>query len=123
MSQKLRKDVEDDPEYKRCALQGLLLDIIGPCAGRVTREHAMYYANKKIQEKWAIPPICAKHHGVDVYQDGTGHAPKEIRVWVALNRATDEDLLRFSKVVNYTRERSRLNDKYGDYVAPLIPKV
>lgn len=113
--------MDRDPEYKRCALQGLLPELIGNCDGRVTREHALYYANKKIQEKYAVPPICAKHHGVDQYQDG-GSCPKEIRVWVALNRATPEELHFISKVVNYIRERDRLNNKYGVYIAPVLPK-
>lgn len=116
----LRADVGQDPEYSRCALQGLLLSLVGPCDGRVTREHAVYYAGKKVQLKWAIPPICAKHHGVDSYQDG-GTAAKEIREWVALNRATDEELFSKSKVVNQARRRDYLNGKYGVYVAPPIP--
>lgn len=116
----LRRDMETDPRYLRCDLQNLLVNLIGYCDGRITREHAIYYANKKVQEKWAIPPICAKHHGVDQYQDN-GTASKEIRVWVALNRATDEELRSVSKVVNYFRERGRLNMKYGKYVCPTYP--
>lgn len=123
MPKDVREDVGSDPEYSRCALQGLLLNLIGPCGGRPTREHALIHAGKKIQEKWAIPPICAAHHGVDQYQDAPTEAKKEIRVWVALNRATEDDLRRFSKAVNYIRMRQVLNDKYGEYVAPLIPDV
>jgi hypothetical protein len=124
MGKALREEVGQDPEYTRCALQGLLLAIIGPCGGRVTREHAMTYANKKIQEKWAIPPICAAHHGVDQYQDAPTEAKKEIRVWVALNRATDEELARFYKATpSYFFQRDRLNGKYGVYVPPPIPRA
>lgn len=122
MSKALRADVGADPEYSRCALQGLLSEIIGPCAGRVTREHAMYFKGSKIQKKWAIPPICACHHGVDEYQDGPGEAPKIVRQWVALNRATDEELREVSKAVNYINERDRLNKIYGEYTPPPIPK-
>jgi len=122
MSKGLRKDVGEDPEYSRCGLQGLLSGIIGPCGGRVTREHAMYFKGSKVQKKWAIPPICACHHGVDQYQDGPGEAPKIIRQWVALNRATDEELREVSKAVDYIRERDRLNAIYGKYVPPPIPQ-
>ena len=122
MSPTLRSDVGSDPEYTRCGLQGLLRGIIGPCGGRVTREHAMYFKGSKVQKKWAIPPICACHHGVDQYQDGPGEAPKIIRQWVALNRATDEELREISKAVDYIRERDRLNDIYGKYVPPPIPQ-
>lgn len=123
MSSALRADIEKDLEYKRCALTGLLKNIISPCEGRVTREHALIHAGKKIQEKWAIPPICSSHHGVDGFQDAPTEVHKEIRVWVALNRATDDELVRHSKAVNYIRMRSYLNDKYGPYVPPPIPKV
>lgn len=122
MSKKLREEVGQDPEYSRCALQGLLEGVIGQCHGRVTREHAIYFAGRKLQIRWAIPPICSKHHGVDQYQDG-GTAIKEIRVWVALNRATEDELYAISKVTDYRRELQRLNRKYGAYVAPPVPAM
>lgn len=123
MSKSVRADVGQDPEYLRCGLQGLLGDLIGACGGRVTREHSLIFAGKKIQEKWAIIPCCAKHHGVDEYQDRPGMAPKEVREWVALNRGTDSDLKRFSKAINYIQKRIYLNKKFGEYVPPPIPKV
>lgn len=122
ISKSVREEISNDPEYERCGLQNLLGELIGPCAGRVTREHALIYAGSKIQDKWAIIPCCAKHHGVDQFQDGPGEAPKEVRVWVALNRATDEELMKYSKAINYKRERDRLNTKYGIYVSPPIKK-
>lgn len=122
MSPALRKETGEDPEYLRCGLQGLLAPLIGPCGGRVTREHAIIFAGKKVQEKWAIIPCCAAHHGVDQYQDSPTMTHKEIRVWVALNRASEEELFRISKAVNYLREKDRLNAKYGVYVPPPIPK-
>lgn len=121
MSPSLRKDVEKDPEYTRCAIQGMILQF-GPCGGRVTREHAIIFAGRKVQEKWAIPPFCAAHHGVDLYQDAPTQVLKDVRVWAAVNRATDEELRAVSKVVNYLRERDRLNSKYGIYVLPPVPK-
>lgn len=112
--------MNSDPEYKVCALRGLLVDLIGSCNGRVTREHALYYAGKKVQERFAVPPICSKHHGVDEWLDN-GTAPKEVRVWVALNRASDMELLMISKTVNYRREKARLNMKYGSWKSPVQP--
>lgn len=119
MTQKLRKDIGNDPEYDRCALQELLFILIGSCGGRVTRSHDVYYAAKKVQRKFAIPPICAKHHGVDQFQDAHTEAPQEIRRWVALNRVTDDELLEFPKA-DFIRDRDRLNKKYGPYIAPPI---
>lgn len=120
MSAELRKALGIDPEYSRCAFTGIDHPA-GECEGRVTREHALIYAGKKIQKRWAIIPCCAKHHGVDQFQDH-GTLVKEMNVWVALNRATDEELLEVSKAVDYIRERSFLNAKYGPYVLPKIPK-
>lgn len=120
MAKNLREEVGLDPEYSRCALQGLQF---GACGGRVTREHSLIHAGKKIQERWAIIPCCAAHHGVDFFQDAPTEAPKDVRVWVALNRASDDELRPFSRVINYVRERSRLNDKFGVYTAPPIPEV
>jgi hypothetical protein len=118
----IRDDMGTDMEYTRCGLQGLLGELVGPCAGRVTREHAMYYGGSKVQERWAIIPCCAKHHGVDQFQDCPGQAPKEVREWVSLNRATDNELVAVSKAVNYLRRRDTLNEKYGVYVPPKIPR-
>lgn len=121
MSPQLRKEVGEDPEYTRCALSGMISQF-GACGGRVTREHALIFAGKKVQEKYAIIPCCAAHHGVDSFQDAPTTAPKEVRVWVALNRATGDELRSISKGTNYIRERDRLNAKYGGYVPPPIPK-
>lgn len=112
----LRAEMEADPEYYRCALAGY-----HECAGRITREHAMGYANKNIQERWAIIPLCASGHGVDLFQDAAT-VKKEVRVWVALNRGTDEELARFNRAVpSFFFQRDRLNTKYGVYIAPPVP--
>lgn len=116
MSQELRKEIENDPEYWSC-----MLAPYHTCEGRLTNEHALYYANKKVQRKFAIVKVCAAGHGVDMYQDSSKELPKRMRVWVALNRATEEELLSISKVVNYTRERDRLNAEFGPYSPPLVP--
>lgn len=84
----------------------------GGCAGRLTREHALIYAGRQIDEAWAIVFLCARHHAVDEYQD-CGDLQKEKNVWIALNQATDDELKKYSKVVPYIRERDRLNVKYG----------
>lgn len=89
----------------------------GNCAGRVTKEHAIIYAGKQLQEEWAILDICAYHHEVDFHQDGGG-MDKEKHVWIALNRALDESLERISKSIDYIALRDRLNGKYGIWEVP-----
>lgn len=118
MSARVRKQV-DTPEFSRCSLQGIHTTMIGECAGRITREHAMIYGNKKIQEAWAIIPLCAKHHGVDIFQDAHTEAPKRMREWVALSRATIEELAVYTKA-NYWKERCRLAMQFGKYEPPAI---
>lgn len=113
---KLRDALAKDPEYKRCALRGY-----HRCDGRITWEHAIIFAGKQLQARWAIIPLCARGHGVDEYQDA-GTIDKQKNHWVALNRATDEELRAISKATNYIHERKRLNEIYGEYVAPPVRK-
>lgn len=111
---KLKTELAVDPYYKVCARSGLFGHV---CSGRVTWEHALYYAGKQIQARFAIVPLCEFAHSVCKYQDG-GDMSKEINVWIALNRATDDELRAISKTINYLRERQRLNNIYGVYVEP-----
>lgn len=32
------------------------------CSGRLTKEYALYYAGKQIQEDWAVIDLCWHHH-------------------------------------------------------------
>lgn len=93
----------------------------GNCEGRVTKEHAIIYAGKQLQAEWAILDICEFHHGVNNFQD-RGDLDKEKHVWIALNRATDDELSAISKNVPYLDLRDRLNAKYGICYPLLINK-
>lgn len=120
MSPELRAEINADPEYSRCAVDlPMYVPLYGACEGRITREHAIIQAGSKLQRKWAIPPFCAKHHGVDQFQDGHMEVPKRVREWVAFNRATDEELMEFPKS-NYIREKELRNREFGEYVFPPI---
>jgi len=96
-----------DPYYQSCSLSCL-----GDCGGGITWEHSLIYQGRQLNEKWAIIPLCEKHHGINNYQDVTA-LDKERSEWVALNRATDAELLAISKVVNYQHKKKYLNDKFG----------
>jgi len=86
----------------------------GGCAGRITWEHALTYAGKQIDEVWAIIFLCERHHAVNGYQD-LGALNKEKNVWIALCRATDEELKKYSKAINLIEKREYLNTIYGNY--------
>lgn len=108
---KIRKEIATDSYYKACALHGIHGH---ECGGRITLEHAIIHTGKQVQEKWAIIPICAQGHEVDEYQDA--HTmKKDLNIWIALNRATDDELRAVSKAVDYIHVRRRLNEKYGEY--------
>lgn len=107
----LREQLRTDPTYGICSLFGQGDHI---CGGRVTWEHAIRYAGKSLQSRWSIVPLCAKAHEVDFYQDA-GTMNKELNIWIALNQATDADLIAISKAENYIAKRSYLNNKYGPY--------
>lgn len=108
---KLRKQLASDSYYHACARKGWHEHA---CAGRITWEHALILAGKQVQERFAIIPLCAKAHAVDAFQDG-GDLNKEINLWIALNRATDEEMLSISKANDYFLWRHRLNETYGTY--------
>ena len=107
ISSKNKAIIDSDPYYKVCARH---LD--GSCDGRITIEHALIFRGKQIDELWNFVPLCEYHHAVGKYQDG-GNLIKEINVWIALNRATVDELREVSKVVPYINMRERLNKLYG----------
>lgn len=113
---KMRAEMAEDTFYHSCARKALLDDhecVRSPLKPWqiVEWEHALYQASSKIQLKFAIVPLCWYSHS------GPG-MNKEINVWIALNRATDDELEAISKVINYTREKERLNAIYG---VPSLP--
>lgn len=116
---KQRKEMSVDPEYSSCALAGYFNH---ECEGRITWEHAIIFAGKSYQAKWAILPLCAKAHAVDFFQDA-GTMKKEVNIWIAVNRATDDELRAVSKAINYISYRERLNQKYGIWKPKIIFKT
>ena len=80
----LLKEILADPYYKTCAR----LD--SDCDGIITLEHALLYAGKQVQAKFAIIPLCWYHH----LGDGLD---KRWNIRKALSQATPEDLLRYPK--------------------------
>lgn len=118
---KLREELSNDPQYKICSLRDYA-HLAGPCDGNITWEHAMIYAGSKIQEKWAIIPLCERHHAVNRYQDA-GTLKKGLNHWIALNRASDFDIAVISKAENYAHRKAYYNTLYGVWKAPVIPKT
>lgn len=77
--------------------------------------HQFVYGGKAINEAWAILPLCKTHH------DQVNHRHfHQLMDWVALNRATDEELEKYSRVMGYKGRRSWLNRQYGEFRSETI---
>lgn len=86
----------------------------GTCKGRTTIEHALYYAGKRMDEPWALVKLCAYHHGVDEFQD-RGDLVKPINELMALQQATDEQLMEYPKA-EFIKRRNLLRKQYPKLV-------
>jgi hypothetical protein len=91
---KLRRDLAADPWYSSCARAS------GECRGRITWEHALMYAGKQVQERFAIIPLCEWHH----LGDGL---VKRINVEIAMARATPDDKKKYPLLPWNKREKRR----------------
>jgi len=93
---KLRKELEDDPFMEQCIYEG--------CTNVPEFEHAMIFANRQVNKKWAIVPCCYYHHRGDGLD-------KDFNKYCALIRATDEDLAEFPKS-DFPQQKIYLTSKY-----------
>jgi len=83
----------------------------GTCDGRLTKDHTIIFGGKQLQEDWAIVDVCEYHHAVNKYQSG-GDLNRELNTYHALLKATDQELMRVSKAINYLELKKRLSLKY-----------
>lgn len=102
---KLRQEMNGDPYYCNCARRK-----DGDCGGRITWEHVFIFKGKQIQEKWAIIPLCEKHHGVGIYW-AKSLLDKRKNEWISINRATAEDLKKYPKH-DWEQAKKYLNKKF-----------
>lgn len=112
MPLKLRQECAADPFYRTCARQNALHDHVceaDPLTGRMIEwEHALQFGFKQVQKKYAIIGLCWWAHR------GPG-LRKEINEWIALSRATPEELASISKAISYPLRLIYLESKYGTY--------
>jgi len=97
---KLRTQIAEDPFMKDCCLRD-----DGMCEGRIEWHHVLIYGGRQVQERFAIVPACGGYHHKfanrkDIY-------PRFLKV--ALNRATDSELEKISKLIDYKKLRDKLN--------------
>lgn len=101
--EKLKQEMADDKYYETCCIA-----FIGNCSGRIEWHHNLIFGGSQVNEKFCILPTCQAHHKIADRKD-----IKDMLNWVMLNRATDDELLPFCKVINYTRKKEVLNSVHG----------
>lgn len=94
-----RKIIDSDPYFRQCARRS------GDCSGRITIEHSFLFKNAQVSEIWAYVPLCWHHHL------GKG-LNKEMNRWLALRRATAEDLAKYPKT-DWVQMKAYLMKKYA----------
>lgn len=100
---KLRKEMASDPFYSRCCITGRTAGI-----EKIDFHHNFIFAGRQVNEKWCILPLAASiHKEVHIY--------KERLNWIMLNRATDDQLRKYSKAINLIWLRDNLNRTNGVY--------
>lgn len=109
LTEEAKYEIETNPFYKKCSRSK-----DGNCSGRITIEHALIFGGKQIDLPFALIPLCEFHHSVNKYQDG-GDLNKEKNEWIALSRASEQEITQISKAVDYKHKLKYLNEKYGTY--------
>ena len=85
---KMREELAQDPFMSRCCIT------LGDCEGRIQWHHNLIFASKRVNEYWAILPVCEKHH-----REESSH--KKFLNYVMCSRAPIDDLIKYSKVIDY----------------------
>lgn len=96
---KLKTELASDPFYDKCCI----CKYIG-----VQWHHGLISAGRQQNEKFCILPLC-----VNCHEQARNKDFKEKIDWIMWNRATDEEITRYSKAINYAYEKERLNNKFG----------
>lgn len=102
ISPRVRKIIDTDPYYRRCCVSGRTINL--------EMHHGLIFAGRQVDEAWAILPLTKKIH----------EREKEKQIgeyldWIMLNRATDEQLKKYSKLENLIAKKERLK-KYEKMV-------
>ena len=99
---KLIEELASDPFYQKCCLTGKTDE-------KIEWHHNLIFAGSQVNEKFCILPLAQSvHREIEKY--------KEKCNWIMVNRATEDELRRYSKAINYLRLKETLNKKYGTII-------
>ena len=94
----MRVKMANNPFYWKCCITGSKLNI--------QWHHNLIFGGKRVNEIFAILPVTAEVHRHEaVHKDELNR--------IMLNRATDEELERYSRAIDYKKLRDRLNEAHN----------
>lgn len=80
------------------------------CGKNPQWHHNFEYGRKAVNEAWCILPLCHEHHQM------VRQVPfRRLLDWAMYNRATKEDLVRYSRVMDYKARLVWLNKIFGEF--------
>jgi len=92
--------MQQDSFYKQCCITGRTNE-------KIDWHHNLIFAGKQVNEKFCILPLAKSiHDNITEW--------KEKCDWIMLNRASNEELLKYSKAINLFARRKYLNQIYGE---------
>lgn len=90
-----------DNFYKKCCISGLT---------PVQLHHNFIFGGRQVNESWAILPLHKS-----VHDKANERELRDKLDWIMLNRATPQDLIRHSKVIDLKYRKKLLNKKFGTF--------
>ena len=100
---KLREEMANDKFYEKCCITGLSKNAV-----KIEWHHNLMFGGKRVNAKFCILPLADfVHDKITKY--------KEKCDWIMWSRASEEEIVKYSKAVNYKRELEQLNKIYGIY--------
>jgi len=98
---KLREEMANDKFYDKCCITGLSKNAV-----KIEWHHNLMFSGKRVNAKFCILPLADfVHRNIVKY--------KQKCDWVMWSRASEQEIAKYSKAINYKRERDRLNKIYG----------
>jgi hypothetical protein len=100
---KLREEMANDKFYEKCCITGLSKNAV-----KIEWHHNLMFGGQRVNAKFCILPLADfVHDKITKY--------KEKCDWIMWNRASEQEIEKFSKAIDYKRVRDNLNAKYGIY--------
>lgn len=100
----LKNYMRCDPFYEQCCLTGWNHE-------KIDWHHHLQFAGKQVQESFCIIPLAKSLHD-NIRSD---QLIKDLCDWIVWNRATDEQIKKYSKCHDYRRRLNQLNKRFGEW--------